>query len=205
MSTNKVKIGVLVSGGGTNLQALIDAQNSGKLVHGEVCVVVSSKKDVYALERAKIARIDGFVVPRIEYGENIDSFSENILEIFIKKSVELVVLAGFLSVLSPKFVEFYKDRIINVHPALIPAFCGKGFYGIKVHEEVLKRGVKVSGATVHLVNEIVDGGKILDQKVVRVLSKDTAESLQKRIMVECEQVILPRSVEKLCKEISKRV
>ncbi len=196
----KVKIGVLVSGGGTNLQALIDAQKSGIIVSGEIAAVISSKAGAYALERAKAAGIPAFTVSRKECCD-LREFEEKILKILTDNEVEIIVLAGFLSILSENFTKRYSNRIINVHPALIPSFCGKGFYGLKVHEEALKKGVKVSGATVHLVNEICDGGEILAQKAVEVKEGDTPEILQRRIMEQAEWKLLPEATEKLCRRI----
>ena len=196
----KVKIGVLVSGGGTNLQALIDAQKSGIIVSGEIAAVISSKAGAYALERAKAAGIPAFTVARKEC-RDLGEFEEKILKILTDNEVGIIVLAGFLSILSEDFTKRYSNRIINVHPALIPSFCGKGFYGLKVHEEALKKGVKVSGATVHLVNEICDGGEILAQKAVEVREGDTPEILQRRIMEQAEWKLLPEATEKLCRRI----
>ena len=198
MAENKVKIAVLVSGGGTNLQALIDSQSNGVLNSGEIVLVVSSKPEVYALERAKNASIPSVVVSRQAYGDDIDGFGHEILTELKKHGVELIVLGGFLSMLSSELCAEYKDRIINVHPSLIPSFCGKGFYGLRVHRAALDYGVKVSGATVHFVDEEYDHGKIIMQKAVEVEDGDTPETLQLRIMKECEQVILPRAVEKVC-------
>ena len=202
MAENKVKIAVLVSGGGTNLQALIDSQANGVLNSGEIVLVVSSKPEVYALERAKNASIPSVVVSRQDYGDDIDGFGHAILSELKKHGVELIVLGGFLSMLSSELCAEYKDRIINVHPSLIPSFCGKGFYGLRVHRAALDYGVKVSGATVHFVDEEYDHGKIIMQKSVEVEDGDTPETLQLRIMKECEQVILPRAVEKVCAGLS---
>lgn len=196
----KVNIAVLVSGGGTNLQALIDAEKSGIIVSGEIKAVISSKAGAYALERAKAAGIPAFAVPRKECAD-ITEFEEKMLKILEDNEIEVIVLAGFLSILSDDFTKKYANRIINVHPALIPSFCGKGFYGLKVHEEALKKGVKVSGATVHLVNEVCDGGEILAQKAVEVKDGDTPEVLQKRIMEQAEWKLLPEATEKLCRRI----
>lgn len=196
----KVKIGVLVSGGGTNLQALIDAQKSGIIVSGEISAVISSKAGAYALERAKAAGIPAFTVARKDC-RDLGEFEEKILKILTDNEIEIIVLAGFLSILSEDFTKRYSNRIINVHPALIPSFCGKGFYGLRVHEEALKKGVKVSGATVHLVNEVCDGGEILAQKAVEVREGDTPEILQRRIMEQAEWKLLPEAAEKLCRRI----
>ncbi len=191
------KIAVLVSGGGTNLQALIDAEKDGRIKDGKITVVISSKEGVYALERAKAAGIKTVVLPRKEYSD-IESFDSDMLRTLKENDIGLVVLAGFLTIFGKKVTDAYANRIINIHPSLIPAFCGKGFYGIKVHEAALERGVKLAGATVHLVNEEADGGPILMQKAVEVLDDDTPETLQKRIMKECEHVMLPLAVSKFC-------
>jgi phosphoribosylglycinamide formyltransferase-1 len=193
-----IKIAVLVSGGGTNLQALIDAWKSGGLGGGELSLVISSKPDVYALERAKKAGIKAITIERKKIAK-ADDFDCAICAALTEEEIALVVLAGFLSVLGTQVIKKFENRIINVHPALIPSFCGKGFYGLHVHEEVLKYGVKITGATVHLVNEVVDGGKIILQKAVDVLPDDTPESLQQRVMREAEWVILPKAVEMFCK------
>lgn len=196
----KVKIAVLVSGGGTNLQALIDAQKSGIIASGEIALVISNKKDAYALERAKAAKIDTATVLRKECADSSE-FESRIISLIDGAGCELIVLAGFMSILSEGFTSYYRDRIINVHPSLIPSFCGQGFYGLRVHEAALAYGVKVSGATVHFVNEIPDGGKIIMQKAVEVKDGDTPETLQKRIMEEAEWRILPLSCEQVCKNI----
>jgi len=192
------KIAVLVSGGGTNLQALIDAWKSGGLGGGELSLVISSKPDVYALERAKKAGIKSVIVERKKYAA-VEEFDAAICNALSEENIDLVVLAGFLSVLGTQVIKKYENKIINVHPALIPSFSGKGFYGLRVHQAVLEKGVKITGATVHLVNEEVDGGKIILQKAVDVLSDDTPESLQQRVMREAEWVILPKAVEMFCK------
>lgn len=196
--TDKIKIAVLVSGGGTNLQALIDAQNSGIIKSGEIALVISNKEGVYALERAAKANIKSVVVLK---NEGQDVFEEKIVHILEENNIGLIVLAGFLSILSEKFTSKYDKRIINVHPSLIPSFCGKGYYGLKVHEEALKYGVKVTGATVHFVNEIPDGGEIIMQKAVEVKDGDDAKTLQRRVMEEAEWKILPLSCEKVCKKM----
>ena len=196
----KVKIAVLVSGGGTNLQALIDAQSSGILVSGEIVCVISSKAGAYALERAKKAGIDAVTVSRKDC-RDLAEFEAGIIAALEEHKAEIIILAGFMSILSEDFTRRYANRIINVHPALIPSFCGKGYYGLKVHEEALKKGVKVSGATVHLVNEICDGGEILAQKAVEVKDSDTPETLQRRIMEQAEWKLLPEAAEKLCRRI----
>ena len=195
-----LKISVLVSGGGTNLQALIDAQNNGILNSGKIVQVISSKKNAYALERAKRAGISADVADFNELGVN---FENKILELLQKFNPEIIVLAGFMHILSKNFIEKSGAKVINIHPSLIPAFCGKGFCGLKVHEEVLKSGVKITGATVHLVNEIPDGGEILAQKPVIILPDDTPERLQRRVMEQAEWVILPRAVEAVCRKSAK--
>lgn len=195
-----LKISVLVSGGGTNLQALIDAQNNGILKSGKIVQVISSRPDAYALERAKKFGISTDVADFKTLGEN---FENEILGLLEKFKPEVIVLAGFMHILSKNFIEKSGAKIINIHPSLIPAFCGKGFYGLKVHEAVLKSGVKITGATVHLVNEIPDGGEILAQKAVKILPDDTPEILQRRVMEQAEWIILPQAVEKVCEKISK--
>jgi phosphoribosylglycinamide formyltransferase-1 len=195
--TKKVKIAVLVSGGGTNLQALIDAERDGVINSGEIVLAVSSQRDAYALTRAENAGIRGEVVSRRELSSSAE-FEAKIVELLDECGIELIVLAGFMSILSADFTAKYRNRIINVHPSLIPSFCGKGFYGLKVHEAALEYGVKVTGATVHFVNEIPDGGEIIMQKAVEILDGDTPEVLQKRVMREAEWKILPLSVEKVC-------
>jgi len=192
------KIAVLVSGGGTNLQALIDAWKSGGLGGGELSLVISSKPDVHALERAKKAGIKSVTIERKKYA-TVEEFDAAICNALSEENIDLVVLAGFLSVLGKQVLKKYENKIINVHPALIPSFSGKGFYGLRVHQAVLEKGVKITGATVHLVNEEVDGGKIILQKAVDVLPNDTPESLQQRVMREAEWVILPKAVEMFCK------
>ena len=193
-------IAVLVSGGGTNLQALIDAQNSGVLSSGEIVLVVSSTAGAYALERAKNAGIDSVVCSRKELGSQ-EAFESAICEQLDKYGIQLIVLAGFMSILSADFTRRYPERIINVHPALIPSFCGKGFYGLRVHEAALSYGVKVTGATVHFVNEIPDGGRIIAQKAVEVLPGDTPEVLQRRVMEQAEWILLPQAAEDVSKAI----
>lgn len=195
-----LNIGVLVSGGGTNLQALIDAQNGGIIKSGRIVTVVSDREGAYALERAAKAEIDGHSILKKDYAEKAD-FDKALVEYLKSKNVDIVVLAGFLSILGKDFISAYRDRIINIHPSLIPSFCGDGFYGLKVHQAALDYGVKVTGATVHLVNEITDGGKILMQKAVYINDDDTAETLQKRVMQEAEWQILPQAVEMLCNSI----
>lgn len=197
-----VKIAVMVSGGGTNLQALIDAEASGIIKSGKISLVLSNKADAYALERARRAGIPTAVVEKKDCC-GAEDFESRLIEILDGAGIEIIVLAGFMSILTERFTSHYSDRIINVHPSLIPSFCGKGFYGLKVHEAALAYGVKVSGATVHFVNEIPDGGKIIMQKAVSVLDGDTPEILQKRIMEEAEWKILPLSCEKVSSELLK--
>lgn len=192
------RIGVLVSGGGTNLQALIDSQKSGIIKSGEIVTVVSNKEGVYALERAKNAGIDAKVITKKSFGGDSKAFNKALCDYMKQMQVDVVVLAGFLAILEGEFLKEYKDRIINIHPSLIPSFCGDGFYGLKVHQAALDYGVKVTGATVHFVNEITDGGKIIMQKAVYINPDDDAESLQKRVMEEAEWKILPEAVELVC-------
>lgn len=199
---NKVNIAVLVSGGGTNLQALINAQKSGIITSGEIKLVVSSNKNAYALKRAENAGIKTAVCERKDFSQK--EFEENILNALEKEEIDVIVLAGFMSILSADFVKRYPERIINVHPSLIPSFCGEGFYGLRVHKAALDYGVKVTGATVHFVNEIPDGGRIIMQKAVDIEENDTPEILQKRVMENAEWIILPAAAEKVCKEIKER-
>ena len=193
----KTRIAVLVSGGGTNLQALIDAERSGKIPSGEIVLVISSQYGVRAIERAAAANIPCVVCNKKELGGEQKAFEEAICKALDRAGVEMIVLAGFMSILSEAFTSRYSNRIINVHPSLIPSFCGKGMYGLKVHEAALTYGVKVTGATVHLVNEIPDGGKILLQKAVDILPGDTAELLQRRVMEQAEWKLLPQAAEML--------
>ena len=199
---NIVNIAVLVSGGGTNLQALINAQKSGILTNGEIKLVVSSNKNAYALKRAENAGIKTAICERKGFSQK--EFEESILNVLEKEKIEVIVLAGFMSILSAEFVKRYPNRIINVHPSLIPSFCGEGFYGLKVHKAALDYGVKVTGATVHFVNEIPDGGRIIMQRAVEIKENDTPEALQKRVMENAEWIILPAAAEKVCKEIKER-
>ena len=199
----KTKIAVMVSGGGTNLQALIDAEREGIITSGEIVLCLSNKADAYALTRAEKAGIETAVVLRRECS-CAEEFEEKLIEELDKRGIELIVLAGFMSILSERFTTHYKDRIINVHPSLIPSFCGKGFYGLRVHEAALAYGVKVSGATVHFVNEIPDGGRIIMQRAVEVKAGDTPEELQRRIMEEAEWKILPLSCELVSREIMEK-
>lgn len=193
-------IAVMVSGGGTNLQALIDAEKAGKIPHGKITLVVASNDSAYALERAKNNGIETVVVKRKAY-ENQDAFDDAIVETLHAHHIDMVVLAGYLSILGETVIQAYRDRIINIHPSLIPSFCGKGFYGLKVHEAALARGVKVTGATVHLVNEIPDGGRILKQKAVYIEDGDTAEILQRRVMEQAEWILLPEACEDIAKQL----
>lgn len=194
----KTKVAVLVSGGGTNLQAVIDSAKAGKIPHGEIALVLSNNPNAYALTRARENGIETAVVSRKALGE---AFEDALLQTLRSHGVELVVLAGFLCVLTEKVTRAYEKRIINVHPSLIPSFCGTGYYGLKVHEAALAYGVKVTGATVHYVNEITDGGEIIAQKAVEVREGDTPEQLQRRVMEEAEWVLLPAAVEEVCKKI----
>lgn len=191
------RIGVLVSGGGTNLQAIIDAVNNGVIKSGKVVTVVSNKKDVYALQRAENAGIEGVVIEKKAY-KSLDEFDEALCEHMKSREVDLIVMAGFLCIVGDKLIKEFENRIINIHPSLIPSFCGAGFYGLRVHEAALEYGVKVSGATVHYVNGVVDGGKIIKQKAVYIEEGDTPETLQKRIMEEAEWKILPEAIEEIC-------
>ena len=196
----KIKIAVLVSGGGTNLQALIDAQNAGIIQNGEIALVISGNPDAYALTRAANAGIPTAVVSKKMLGSQ-EAFEDGILAEIERAGIELIVLAGFMSILSESFTSRFPRRILNVHPALIPSFCGKGFYGLHVHEAALAYGVKVTGATVHFVNEIPDGGEIILQKAVDVLAGDTPETLQRRVMEEAEWKILPAAVELVSRDL----
>ena len=194
-----INIAVLVSGGGTNLQALIDAQGN-VLQHGKIKLVISSKPDVYALQRAKNAGIKHCVIAKRDYVTQ-EEFSNALLKQLQSNQIDMIVLAGYLSILDETIIRAYPNRIINIHPSLIPSFCGKGYYGLKVHEAALTYGVKVTGATVHIVNEIPDGGKILLQKAVDILPFDTPETLQQRVMEEAEWILLPQATEMIAKEI----
>ena len=195
----KTRIAVLVSGGGTNLQALIDAEKSGIIKSGEIVLVIANNKDAYALERAKNAGISSAVVLKKELGSQ-EAFENKIKELLSENEIDIIVLAGFMAILSEGFTSAYPERIINIHPSLIPSFCGKGFYGLRVHEAALEYGVKVTGATVHFVNEIPDGGEIILQKAVEIKEGDTPEVLQKRVMVEAEWNILPEAVSLFCQD-----
>ena len=196
----KAKIAVLVSGGGTNLQALIDAQLSGIIQSGEITLVISNNAKAYALERAAKAGISSAVVTKKEAGSQA-AFEDKIKQLLTDNKIDLIVLAGFMSILSENFTKDYPERILNVHPSLIPSFCGVGYYGLRVHEEALAYGVKVTGATVHFVNEIPDGGRILLQKAVEIQEGDTPEILQKRVMEQAEWKILPAAVEMVSKQL----
>ncbi len=192
----QANIAVFVSGGGTNLQALIDAQKSGVIKSGRIRLVIASQKGAYALERAKAAGIDAYAVTKKEYG-SLSAVEQEIEKLLVRYQIDMIALAGYLSILSESFTRRWDRRIVNIHPSLIPSFCGKGFYGLKVHEEALKRGVKVTGATTHFVNEIPDGGEIIMQKAVEVREGDTPEILQRRVMEQAEWIIMPQSVEKV--------
>lgn len=195
----KANIAVLVSGGGTNLQALMNAQARGELPSGEIKLVVSSKSDAFALERAGMAHIEAIAVERYSYCSE-EEYENAMLSLLETRNIEVIVLAGFLRILSERFIRRYEGRIINVHPSLIPSFCGKGYYGIGVHEKALERGVKLTGATVHIVNSVPDGGRILFQKAVEVLQGDTPQTLQARVMEQAEWVLLPKAAELICQE-----
>ncbi len=191
------KIAVLVSGGGTNLQAILDAIDSGIIKSGKVDVVVSSKEGAFALERAKKHGVEGVVIPKKDYPDRVE-YTKKLINVLTARGIDLVVLAGFMIILDGEFTRTFENRVINVHPALIPSFCGEGFYGLHVHEAALKKGVKLSGATVHFVNEVCDGGPIIAQKAVAIEEGDTPEVLQKRIMQEAEWKILPEAIELFC-------
>lgn len=195
----KARIAVLVSGGGTNLQAIIDAQNT-VIQNGEISLVISNNKDAFALQRAEKAGISTAVVLKKECGSQL-AFENAIKDLIAEYKIDFIVLAGFMSILSESFTRDYPNRIINVHPSLIPSFCGKGYYGLRVHEEALAYGVKVTGATVHFVNEIPDGGKIIFQKAVDIAADDTPETLQRKVMEQAEWVILPKAVEEVSRNI----
>ena len=196
----KARIAVFVSGGGTNLEALLQAQESGAIPHGEIVLVCASNETAYALTRAANHGVPGVAVPKKKLSQA--EFEAELTRHLTEHHIDLIVLAGFLSILSEDFVKQWPERIVNVHPSLIPSFCGKGMYGLKVHEAALAKGVKVTGATVHLVNEIPDGGRILLQKAVEILPDDTAETLQRRVMEQAEWVLLPQAAEMLCKQIT---
>ena len=197
-----LKVAVLVSGGGTNLQAILDAIDNGTITNAKVEVVISNNKNAYALERAKNHGIEALCISPKDYGTR-DAFNKAFLEKLDDCQPDLIVLAGFLVVIPKQMIEKYRNRIINIHPSLIPSFCGDGFYGLHVHEAALKRGVKVTGATVHFVNEITDGGDIIAQKAVEVLPGDTPETLQRRVMEQAEWILLPQALEQVAGEIAK--
>ena len=196
----KKRIAVLVSGGGTNLQALLEAEAAGLIPHGEIALVVSNNPGAYALERAKNFGVPGAVITRKECGSK-EAFESTLQAVLERNGTDLIILAGFMSILSENFTSKWPKRIINVHPSLIPSFCGEGFYGLKVHEAALQKGVKVTGATVHFVNEIPDGGEIIAQKAVYIEDGDTPETLQRRVMEQAEWILLPQAAEKVCKEM----
>ena len=202
MLKGKLNVAVLVSGGGTNLQAILDYEKAGKLTHGKIKAVISSKAGVYALERAKKSSVNSYVVSKKDC-KSQSEFEKGITDILVKEDISVIVLAGFMSILSKDFTDRYKDRIINVHPSLIPSFCGEGYYGLRVHQAALDKGVKVTGATVHFVNEIADGGKIIMQKAVKIKDGDTPEILQRRVMEQAEWKILPASLNKVCSMVKK--
>lgn len=196
------KIAVLVSGGGTNLQALLNAEKDGKIPYGQIVLVVSSRPDAYALRRAETCSKKTAVIRRKDYA-SADDYDQAMLSLLKDNGIEEVILAGFLSILGQRVIAAYPKRIINIHPSLIPSFCGKGYYGLHVHEAALKRGVKVTGATVHYVNEIPDGGEIIAQKAVEILPGDTPEVLQKRVMEQAEWILLPKAAADLAERIEK--
>ena len=200
---NKTKIAVFVSGGGTNLQALIDAAKRGEIPSGEIALVLASNDKAYALTRAAENNIPSAVVKRKDY-ENQIAYEEAVKAVLAENGIDMIVLAGFMTILSENFTSAYPKRIVNVHPSLIPSFCGEGFYGLRVHEAALEYGVKVTGATVHYVNEIPDGGEIILQKAVEILEGDTAEVLQKRVMEQAEWILLPKAVELVAKKLSEK-
>lgn len=197
----KSKIAIFVSGGGTNLQALLDAQEKGIIKSGEIALVISNVHGAYALERAKNHNVDSVVISKKDLGSQ-EAFEQALKDKLAEYKIDLIVLAGFMSILSESFTKCYPERIINVHPSLIPSFCGKGFYGLKVHEAALEYGVKVTGATVHFVNEIPDGGRIILQKAVEIKEGDTPEILQKRVMEQAEWILLPQAVETVSKKLA---
>ena len=198
----KKRIAVLVSGGGTNLQALIDAENAGKIPHGEIALVISNNPNAYALERARVNGIPGAVISKKECGSQ-EAFEAQIQADLERNGTDLIILAGFMCILSESFTSKWPKRILNVHPSLIPSFCGEGFYGLRVHQAALDYGVKVTGATVHFVNEIPDGGEIIAQKAVYIEEGDTPEVLQRRVMEQAEWILLPQAAEKVCADLQK--
>ena len=193
----KKRIAVLVSGGGTHLQALLDAEEAGMIPHGEIALVVSNREGAYALERARNHGVPGAVITKKECGSQ-EAFEDALQAVLERNGTDLIILAGFLAILSERFTSKWPKRIINVHPSLIPSFCGEGFYGLKVHEAALNYGVKVTGATVHFVNEIPDGGEIIAQKAVEIQPGDTPEILQRRVMEQAEWILLPQAAETVC-------
>ncbi len=204
MSLKSVNIAVLVSGGGTNLQALIDAQKSGIIHSGKIKLVISNNSEAYAIKRANDNKIKSEIVLKKDFPSQ-DAFEDKISQLLTQEGIGLIVLAGFMSILSEKFTKKYDKKIVNVHPSLIPSFCGQGFYGLKVHEAALAKGVKVTGATVHFVNEIPDGGEIIMQKAVEVVDGDTPEILQRRVMEQAEWIILPAAVEDVCAKMNDKI
>ena len=196
-----LKVAVMVSGGGTNLQAILDAVDSGAIQNAQIAAVVSNNPNAYALERAKNHNVDSVVISKKDLGSQ-EAFEQALKDKLAEYKIDLIVLAGFMSILSESFTKCYPERIINVHPSLIPSFCGKGFYGLKVHEAALEYGVKVTGATVHFVNEIPDGGRIILQKAVEIKEGDTPEILQKRVMEQAEWILLPQAVETVSKKLA---
>lgn len=199
----KAKVAVLVSGGGTNLQVLIDAERAGKMPSVELALVISNNRSAYALTRAQQAGIETAVIVRKEAASQ-ESFEAAMTEELVKHQIDFIIMAGFMSILSKNFTDRYPEKIINIHPSLIPSFCGKGFYGLHVHEAALVYGVKVTGATVHFVNEIPDGGRIIRQKAVEVMEGDTPEILQKRVMEQAEWIILPQAAEEVAEQLLNR-
>ena len=193
----KKRIAVLVSGGGTNLQALLDAEAAGKIPHGEIALVISNNPNAYALERARLAGVPGAVITKKECGSQ-EAFEDQIQAVLERNGTDLIILAGFMCILSERFTSRWPKRIMNVHPSLIPSFCGEGFYGLRVHQAALDYGVKVTGATVHFVNEIPDGGEIIAQKAVCIEAGDTPEILQRRVMEQAEWILLPQAAETVC-------
>ena len=198
----KKRIAVLVSGGGTNLQALLDAEAAGKIPHGEIAMVISNNPDAYALERARLAGVPGAVITKKECGSQ-EAFEDEIQAVLERNGTDLIILAGFMCILSERFTKRWPKKILNVHPSLIPSFCGEGFYGLRVHQAALDYGVKVTGATVHYVNEIPDGGEIIAQKAVCIEEGDTPEILQRRVMEQAEWILLPQAAEKVCADLQK--
>ena len=199
----KTRIAVLVSGGGTNLQALLEAEAAGKIPHGEISLVLANNPNAYALERAKNFGVPGAVVTKKECGGSQEKFEDTIQAVLERNGTDMIILAGFMSILSERFTSRWPNRIINIHPSLIPAFCGEGFYGLRVHEAALERGVKLTGATVHFVNEIPDGGPIILQKAVEVREGDTPEVLQRRVMEQAEWLLLPQAAEIVAEQLQK--